>query len=140
MRKQGWQGREAKFIVDLEEGKYDALANAVENGTALPGGGETRAPAGDEMLDTEEHEDHILEQENTNESEGANADSETNGTATAGNGDGVRTLRADEVSVMPEGNQVMIRTIPPDIGRVKLEDVGFHGTSCVLSSADHYCT
>jgi hypothetical protein len=25
--------------------------------------------------------------------------------------------------VMPEGNQVMIRTIPPDIGRVKLEDV-----------------
>jgi hypothetical protein len=24
---------------------------------------------------------------------------------------------------MPEGNEVMIRTIPPDIGRVKLEDV-----------------
>lgn len=29
----------------------------------------------------------------------------------------------NEVSVMPEGNQVMIRTIPPDIGRVKLETV-----------------
>lgn len=37
--------------------------------------------------------------------------------------DGKRTLRSDEVSVMPEGNQVMIRTIPPDIGRVKLENV-----------------
>ena len=29
----------------------------------------------------------------------------------------------NEFSVMPEGNQVMIRTIPPDIGRVKLEAV-----------------
>ena len=34
--------------------------------------------------------------------------------------------RAEEVSVEPEGNQVMIRTIPPDIGRVKLESVRFH--------------
>lgn len=32
--------------------------------------------------------------------------------------------RGEEVSVAPEGHQVMIRTIPPDIGRVKLETVG----------------
>lgn len=31
--------------------------------------------------------------------------------------------RGEEVSVAPEGHQVMIRTIPPDIGRVKLETV-----------------
>jgi hypothetical protein len=33
------------------------------------------------------------------------------------------STRDDGISVMPEGNEVMIRTIPPDIGRVKLEDV-----------------
>lgn len=32
--------------------------------------------------------------------------------------------RGEEVSVAPEGHQIMIRTIPPDIGRVKLETVG----------------
>ena len=40
-----------------------------------------------------------------------------------GSVDGKRAPRSDELSVMPEGNQVMIRTIPPDIGRVKLENV-----------------
>ncbi len=34
-----------------------------------------------------------------------------------------RTHREENVSVLPEGNEVMIRTIPPDIGRVKLEEV-----------------
>ena len=34
--------------------------------------------------------------------------------------------RGEEVSVSPEGHQVMIRTIPPDIGRVKLETVGIY--------------
>ena len=33
--------------------------------------------------------------------------------------------RGEEMSVPPEGNQVMIRTIPPDIGRMKLEEVRF---------------
>jgi len=37
--------------------------------------------------------------------------------------DNRRINRGEEISVMPEGNQVMIRTIPPDIGRVKLEEV-----------------
>lgn len=34
-----------------------------------------------------------------------------------------RIPRSDEISVPPDGNQVMIRTIPPDIGRIKLENV-----------------
>jgi hypothetical protein len=37
--------------------------------------------------------------------------------------DNKRNNRGEEISVPPEGNQVMIRTIPPDIGRVKLEEV-----------------
>ena len=44
------------------------------------------------------------------------------------NGRGARnnkgTNRSEEHPVMPDGNQVMIRTIPPDIGRLKLEEVG----------------
>lgn len=30
--------------------------------------------------------------------------------------------RGEELSIPPEGNQIMIRTIPPDIGRMKLEE------------------
>ena len=45
---------------------------------------------------------------------------ETNGKNSSKN---ERVTRGEEISVPPEGNQVMIRTIPPDIGRVKLEDV-----------------
>jgi hypothetical protein len=38
--------------------------------------------------------------------------------------------RGEEVSVAPEGHQIMIRTIPPDIGRVKLETVGVRVLCC----------
>ena len=38
--------------------------------------------------------------------------------------------RGEEVSVAPEGHQIMIRTIPPDIGRVKLETVGVRVFCC----------
>ena len=46
---------------------------------------------------------------------------EPNGKGTT---DGKRSNRGEEIAVYPEGNQVMIRTIPPDIGRMKLETVG----------------
>ena len=36
---------------------------------------------------------------------------------------GKRPDQRDELEVPIEGNQVMIRTIPPDIGRMKLEAV-----------------
>ena len=45
---------------------------------------------------------------------------DTNGKSYAGD---KRGNRGEEISVPTEGNQVMIRTIPPDIGRVKLEEV-----------------
>ena len=41
--------------------------------------------------------------------------------------------RGEEISVDCEGNQVMIRTIPPDIGRVKLEEVSFYTTDVMLA-------
>ena len=57
-------------------------------------------------------------------------DGETNGdntAATAPNGADKFNVPAqpyaEEVSTEPEGIQIMIRTIPPDIGRVKIEEV-----------------
>ena len=35
-----------------------------------------------------------------------------------------RVGKEEEASVLPDGNQIMIRTIPPDIGREALESVG----------------
>ena len=42
--------------------------------------------------------------------------------------------RGEEVSVAPEGHQIMIRTIPPDIGRVKLETVGVRVLCCLFQN------
>jgi hypothetical protein len=135
VRKEGWNGRLHSFLLDLEAGKFDpdltgsepapepivketpanggfvqtdsnGVASAVEE--SKPAGGE------DEMqfaMDAEEDGgDH----------EASRADA--NGKAST---DTKRIVRGDEISVMPEGNQVMIRTIPPDIGRVKLEEVRY---------------
>lgn len=46
----------------------------------------------------------------------------TNGSSRAPGGASAPT---DEVSAEPDGVQIMIRTIPPDIGRVKIEEVRF---------------
>ncbi|KDQ07761.1 hypothetical protein BOTBODRAFT_139690 [Botryobasidium botryosum FD-172 SS1] len=123
VRKQGWQGREAKFIADLEEGKYDTLAAIATDSGAVHTGPEDdlSAQAAEENQDGEEQEEHTMDQDNANENEAANADAEANGSAPATGGDASRP-RAGDISVMPEGNQVMIRTIPPDIGRLKLEE------------------
>jgi len=37
---------------------------------------------------------------------------------------GGKPPKEDDVLVAPEGNQISIRTIPPDIGRQKIEEVG----------------
>jgi hypothetical protein len=132
VRKEGWKGRLNSFLLDLEAGKFDhdvvepepepvspskentANAENVQpdaNGTAVPA--EERKPAGgdDEMqfnMDTEEDGvDHEANRADANGKSSMDA----------------KRISGDEVSVMPEGNQVMIRTIPPDIGRVKLEEV-----------------
>ncbi|KAJ7163800.1 hypothetical protein C8R43DRAFT_988713 [Mycena crocata] len=141
VRKEGWKDRLDTFLLDLEAGKFDPDLNEPEaespvkengaangessmvapetvanpNGTAAPISEEPKASGDDDEM-----------QFNMNvEEDPADADAnrgDTNGKSAANNNINKRSDRGDEVSVMPEGNQVMIRTIPPDIGRVKLED------------------
>ncbi|VDC04076.1 unnamed protein product [Peniophora sp. CBMAI 1063] len=66
----------------------------------------------DESMKMEE-DDH--EQDDADKPDGASVN---------GKGAGSRVIRSDEIAVDAEGNQVMIRTIPPDIGRTKLEKHG----------------
>lgn len=110
------------FLLDLESGRYDPELNEGEsestdnkdhngtNGEAPSEGlGEEAKPSGDDDM-----------QFNMDPEDDAGADA--NGKSA---GDSKRTNKAEEIAVPPEGNQVMIRTIPPDIGRVKLEEVSF---------------
>ncbi|KIK65755.1 hypothetical protein GYMLUDRAFT_39277 [Collybiopsis luxurians FD-317 M1] len=113
VRKEGWKGRLNAFLLDLESGKYDPDLNESEsdstgnkdhaNGEAVTADGEETKPSGDD--DQFEVED--------------DAGGDANGKSS---GENKRSNKGEEIAVPPEGNQVMIRTIPPDIGRVKLEE------------------
>ncbi|PPQ68654.1 hypothetical protein CVT24_005385 [Panaeolus cyanescens] len=107
VRKEGWKGRMTAFLNDLELGKFDPDASEAEN--------EPSSPA-KENGEPESHQDVKAEDEGDQDDEGEHGDA--NGKASGGK----RATKVEEVSVPPEGNQVMIRTIPPDIGRVKLEE------------------
>ncbi|KAJ3797573.1 hypothetical protein GGU11DRAFT_784341 [Lentinula aff. detonsa] len=113
VRKEGWKGRLNTFLLDLESGKYDSDLNMPEsesieskdaNGETVhtDGFSEGLKPSGDDDIDAED-------------------DVGTDANGKSGN-DNRRWNNAEEFAVPPEGNQVMIRTIPPDIGRIKLED------------------
>jgi hypothetical protein len=165
VRKEGWKGRLQGFLLDLESGKFDPDLNDTPsspvvkaneqqqlngesssgtdgsaNGTsvtaaAATGDSEAKQGGDDDMqfnMDLEEPVD-----------EGPRP--EANGKApSTGYKKQTQENRGEEISVDCEGNQVMIRTIPPDIGRVKLEEVSFitiH-TSCWLSCSNrlgHSC-
>lgn len=159
VRKVGWQGRMETAVLDIESGKFDPDLNEPElepesvspptrdnaaNGEASITNGTEPAkspvvttnaeeskpngPAEDEMQFNVEAEDEAADQD-------ANR-GEMNGKQSI---DARRLAnRGEEVSIPPEGNQVMIRTIPPDIGRQKLEEVSkryaFFGLCYLLSS------
>lgn len=133
MRKEGWRGRLITFLHDLESGKFDPDLNEPEPETSpsvkeTPTNGENstetngttstvaedRKPSGAD----DEMQFNIDVDEDAGGNEATRADA--NGKSSI---DSTRPSRGEETSVLPEGNQVMIRTIPPDIGRVKLEDV-----------------
>ncbi|KAH7916110.1 hypothetical protein BJ138DRAFT_1053312 [Hygrophoropsis aurantiaca] len=126
VRKEGWKDRINTFLGDLESGKFDPDLNEPEvdlpspmketnNGESAPtdvaAGEESKNGGDDEMQFNMDAEEDAAEQETSK--------MEANGKASY---DNKRNNRGEEVSVAPEGNQVMIRTIPPDIGRFKLED------------------
>ena len=125
------------FLMDLEAGKFDPdfrepepepaspAKEPASNGDVSASGAEANVTssaeetkpnvnagsAEDEMQFNVEPEDDAGDQDaNRHDSSKPSADNK-------------RNVRGEEFSVLPEGNQVMIRTIPPDIGRVKLEEV-----------------
>lgn len=134
VRKDGWKGRLGTFLVDLENGKFDPDLNEPEtestasvkeiantqsvsgdaNGTSHSATTEETKPvAGDDDMQFNIDADDDAADNDANRQD-------ANGKVSQ---DPRRANRGEEVSVLPDGNQVMIRTIPPDIGRVKLEEV-----------------
>ncbi|KDQ65023.1 hypothetical protein JAAARDRAFT_117492 [Jaapia argillacea MUCL 33604] len=134
VRKEGWQGSLDNFLNDLEAGKYDPElrepelppispvkekepASANGDAGAAPTSGQDDSGMAPVVEEGKAEEDVQLE----GEDEGGDnpATTETNGKASL---DPKRVNRGEEVSIPNDGNQVMIRTIPPDIGRLKLEE------------------
>lgn len=127
VRKEGWKGRINTFLHDLESGKFDpdlreseaepsSPVKETSNGDAAVAEDTKAIPNADDDMPFNVDADDDAADHDTNRHD-------VNGKP--GN-DNRRSNRGDEVSVPAEGNQVMIRTIPPDIGRVKLEEVYHH--------------
>lgn len=127
VRKEGWKGRLSNFLHDLESGKFDPDLNESEPEPTSP----TKENGNGDAVDHASTEDSKPAPSGEDDMQfNAEADDETgdhdaqrndaNGKFSTGDR---RGTRGEEISVPTEGNQVMIRTIPPDIGRVKLEEV-----------------
>ena len=143
LRREGWKGRINAFISDLEQGKFDpgqgeAESDSVSKEPASNGAfGENTdsaiGPAGTEDAPIVGEDDIPGDEEDGNENEGGK--STTNGRYSKNTrGDN----RGEDFAVMAEGNQVMIRTIPPDIGRLKLEEVCLVPLAILLNCADTF--
>ena len=135
VRKEGWKGRFNTFLDDLETGKFDPDVNEDDAEPTSPlkesagaegadANGDTATISSEEVKPVAGGDDDMQFNVDVDEESGDHdaARAETNGKFSV---DNRRNTRGEEVSVPPEGNQVMIRTIPPDIGRVKLEEVGY---------------
>lgn len=127
VRKEGWKGQQNAFLHDLESGKFDPDMNESEPEPTSPikesvsnGEVSSKETNGNAVEDSKGDED--IQFNVDGDDEGGDNDANRDANGKSGN-DNKRSNRAEEMSAMPEGNQVMIRTIPPDIGRVKLEEV-----------------
>lgn len=143
VRRVGWRGRMDNFLTDLDTGKFDPdfhepepeaaspVKESTANGDSALNGTDTSAQADEDVKPTGNGEDDM--QFNV-EAEDEAGDQDAGRTDTNGRSgfDNKRNNRGEEISVQPEGNQVMIRTIPPDIGRVKLEEVSQREILCSL--------
>ncbi|KAI6105381.1 hypothetical protein F5141DRAFT_1123261 [Pisolithus sp. B1] len=124
VRKEGWRGKLDAFLHDLEAGKYDPDLNESESELPVTKESNTSGGPGDGTAPEEAKNaaDDDMQFNMDAEEDGADHEpsrAEVNGRVFV---DNKRGNRGEEISVLPEGNQVMIRTIPPDIGRLKLEE------------------
>jgi hypothetical protein len=124
VRKEGWKGRLNNFLLDLEAGKFDPDTNEPRDEPETSVNAPEPAASGE---DVKPQVDDDMQFNMDGDEEGANGKGPSNKK---------QENRGDELAVPAEGNQVMIRTIPPDIGRVKLEEVSYF-TYTRLSSCTH---
>ncbi|KAI6035578.1 hypothetical protein F5J12DRAFT_794440 [Pisolithus orientalis] len=124
VRKEGWKGKQDLFLHDLEAGKYDPDLNESESELSVAKEGNTSGGLGDGTAPEEAKNAADDDMQFNMDAEEDGGDHEANRAEVNGKGfvDNRRGNRGEEISVLPEGNQVMIRTIPPDIGRLKLEE------------------
>ena len=123
-----------QFLNDLEDGKFDPSVSSVDgeieptSPTSVKENDGSPAENGSTGKDENAKEDEFgmgLDGDEEAADNAVDLRADTNGKVVS-EPDSRRmssTGAKDEVSVEPEGNQVMIRTIPPDIGRMKLEAV-----------------
>lgn len=125
VRKEGWKGRQAAFLYDLEQGKFDPDLNEPDDPEPSSPDKETEGTNVDSATVTTGAPADMKpgDYDNAFNVEGDDDDPSRVDANSKASSDKKPVNRSDEVSVPPEGNQVMIRTIPPDIGRVKLEEV-----------------
>jgi hypothetical protein len=133
VRKQGWSGKAAQFLLELEEGKHDPQLDSEEHVTASAEDS-TQKRNGDSKTDNAKAEDTKNGTQDDDMQFGMEAEEEQdhenkNDSVSKSTFDAKSTSRNEEISVMPEGNEILIRTLPPDIGRLKLEEVS---TSSIL--------
>jgi hypothetical protein len=101
VRKEGLNGTIDQFILELEAGKHDP--------------GQTPSQA----MDTDDTVPMTQETQDEDDTMGEEEPTKQNTKPT--NGHPAKPANPGEISIMPSGPQLMIRTIPPDIGRIKLE-------------------
>lgn len=127
VRKEGWKGRIITFLNDLEMGKFDPDFNEPVSPPKDNGNGDVDGDANAEERKVEDDTTFGMDvDEESGETDGNKG--ESNGKASQ---DRRRLERpGEEAEAVHEGNQVMIRTIPPDIGRLKLEHVRVYPSRC----------
>ncbi|KAF8505469.1 hypothetical protein F5888DRAFT_1604781 [Russula emetica] len=132
VRKEGWRGRLNTFLENLDAGLFDPQSGNLYQPTS-PAKQSVTLKKEETKEDQEALPDHdglAPVDESMKVDEDAIVDVEEDGDKLDANGKSLENGKRDnrdrgeEVSVAPEGHQIMIRTIPPDIGRVKLETVG----------------
>jgi len=109
IRKEGLNGTIDQFILELETGKHDP--------------GQTSS----QVMDTDDTAPTTLETQDEDDTMGE--EEPTKQDSKPINGHPTQPVNPGEISIMPSGPQLMIRTIPPDIGRTKLEQVKYTGPS-----------
>jgi hypothetical protein len=102
VRKEGLNSTIDHFILELEGGKHD------------PGQSPNEAMDADGTASTTQE---TLDEDDTMAGEEEPAKQDDKPT----NGHIAKPVSPGEISIMPSGPQLMIRTVPPDIGRIKLE-------------------